>query len=152
MKLCRCKKTGLQYAVKMFRSEDQEMFLAADREFKIMQRLAGHPNLVGGIDYIPEQMRGRGYLIMERVLGKNLLNHVVRGPGSTEAEAKEIMRKVLSGIEHMHERGVIHRDMNPTNVFLDEELGTVKILDFNVSKLIPLEGSDEEKARKNSRF
>ena len=35
----------------------------------------------------------------------------------------------------MHEKGVIHRDMNPTNVFI-EESGVIKILDFNVSKLI----------------
>lgn len=35
----------------------------------------------------------------------------------------------------MHERGVIHRDMNPTNVFLISEFA-IKILDFNVSKLV----------------
>ena len=34
----------------------------------------------------------------------------------------------------MHERGIIHRDMNPTNVFIINETET-KILDFNVSKL-----------------
>ncbi len=37
----------------------------------------------------------------------------------------------------MHDRGVVHRDMNPTNVFLvDPETNFIKILDFNVSKLI----------------
>lgn len=37
----------------------------------------------------------------------------------------------------MHERGVVHRDMNPTNVFItDEETKAIKLLDFNVSKLI----------------
>lgn len=37
----------------------------------------------------------------------------------------------------MHSKGVIHRDMNPTNVFLDEkDLKGIKILDFNVSKKI----------------
>jgi serine/threonine protein kinase len=39
----------------------------------------------------------------------------------------------------MHEKGVIHRDLNPTNVFLaDERTDLLKILDFNVSKLIDI--------------
>lgn len=60
------------------------------------------------------------------------------------------MFKVLSGLEYMHERGVVHRDMNPTNVFIYHQGGEseenlehcdpeIKILDFNVSKLVPLE-------------
>ena len=41
----------------------------------------------------------------------------------------------------MHENGVVHRDMNPTNVFIDKSSDEeyIKILDFNVSKLIDLE-------------
>lgn len=35
----------------------------------------------------------------------------------------------------MHENGIIHRDMNPTNVFIKKD-GEIKLLDFNVSKLI----------------
>jgi serine/threonine protein kinase len=36
----------------------------------------------------------------------------------------------------MHQNGVIHRDLNPTNVFVIGSEGFVKILDFNVSKLV----------------
>lgn len=55
VKVCRCKQSGQLYAVKMVRSEDPEMFIHCEREFKIMQRLKGHPNLVQGIDYIVER-------------------------------------------------------------------------------------------------
>lgn len=69
--------TGETYAVKIFRSEDEEMFIHADREFKIMQRLTGHPNIVEGKDYIPEYLRSRGYLVMEKVTGLSILNTVL---------------------------------------------------------------------------
>lgn len=39
-----------------------------------------------------------------------------------EHEAKKIMRAVISAIESMHECGVIHRDMNPTNVFVSDDV------------------------------
>ena len=57
----------------------------------------------------------------------------------------------------MHSKGVVHRDMNPSNVFIldtDEARDPiVKILDFNVSKLIPLEGvTYEEGGKKESRY
>ncbi len=54
----------------------------------------------------------------------------------SEEEASKVIDAVLSSVKHMHEHGVVHRDMNPTNVFLSEDGQTVKVLDFNVSKLI----------------
>jgi serine/threonine protein kinase len=56
-----------------------------------------------------------------------------------EASSKQIMRAIVESIHYMHEAGVVHRDMNPTNVFIHEEEGgqiIVKVLDFNVSKLM----------------
>lgn len=42
----------------------------------------------------------------------------------------------------MHEHGVIHRDLNPTNVFLaDDKTNLVKLLDFNVSKIMDIKSS-----------
>ena len=72
-------------AVKIFRSEDEEMFIHAEREFKILQRLNGHPNIVQGVEYIQEFLRSRGYLIMEKINGLSILNMVTyKGPLSEE--------------------------------------------------------------------
>jgi len=58
----------------MFRSDDEEMFIHAEREYKILIKLKGHPNIVEGIEYIPELLRSRGYIVMEKVDGKSVLN------------------------------------------------------------------------------
>ena len=73
MKECKCRVTGNNYAVKIFRSEDEEMFIHAEREFKIMKRLDNHPHIVKGIEYIPELLRSRGYIVMEKIGGKSIL-------------------------------------------------------------------------------
>jgi serine/threonine protein kinase len=74
---------------------------------------------------------------MEKVEGQHLLNYISEHGPVNEEDAKTIIKQVIEGLGYMHERGVIHRDMNPTNVFLvDEQNKFVKILDFNVSKLI----------------
>lgn len=126
--------------MKIFRSEDEEMFLHAEREFKIIQRLAGNPNIVFGVEYIPELLRSRGYIVMEKVEGTHMLNYVYDNGPFDELRAKRIVRKIIEGIDYMHERGVVHRDLNPTNVFLaDVNKDHIKILDFNVSKLIELQ-------------
>ena len=49
----------------MIRSEDEEMFVHAKREFEILKRLENCANIVRGIDYYEERERHRAYLVME---------------------------------------------------------------------------------------
>lgn len=53
------------------------MFIHAEREHQILSRLNVHPNIVQGVDYIPELLRNRGYLIMEKISGVSILNSVL---------------------------------------------------------------------------
>ena len=113
------------------------MFIHAEREFKILSRLKGSPNIVQGVEYIPEFLRSRGYLVMEKVDGLQILQHVSEFGPVDEEVAQIIMKQVISAVDYMHENGVVHRDLNPTNVFItDVKTSQIKILDFNVSKLI----------------
>lgn len=72
MRKCKSKVDGRTYAVKIIRSEDEEMFIHMEREFRILETLNGHANIVEGIEYIPEVARCRGYMIMELVEGQHL--------------------------------------------------------------------------------
>ncbi len=58
---------------------------------------------------------------MEQVFGSSLLSYVHEnnGPIKDELLAKNILEKILSAVLYIKERGVVHRDMNPTNVFID---------------------------------
>lgn len=78
MRLCQSRSSPQKsYAVKIMRSEDPEMFVHAEREWKILQRLQGHPNIVQGIEYLAEEKRGLSYLVMEQVFGSSLLSYVL---------------------------------------------------------------------------
>jgi serine/threonine protein kinase len=77
VRLCKCKATKNTFAVKIMRSEDQEIFVHGEREWRILQRLDGHPNIVRGIEYLSELSRGRSYLVMERVQGHSILSYVL---------------------------------------------------------------------------
>lgn len=56
---------------------------------------------------------------MERVYGVSILNFVLQyGPLRDEELAKKILNPILSAVDCMHSKGVVHRDMNPTNVFI----------------------------------
>lgn len=53
----------------------------------------------------------------------------------SQAQVKDIMRQILTGLAEMHEAGVWHRDVKVDNILLDSQ-GVVKFIDFNISKLI----------------
>ncbi|MCY1072866.1 protein kinase domain-containing protein [Archangium lansingense] len=74
---------------------------------------------------------GAPFLVMECLEGEPLSALLKRGRLETR-RALEIMEGICSGLAHAHERGLIHRDLKPGNVFLTRE-GTVKLLDFGLS-------------------
>lgn len=114
------------------------MYNHMEREFTILQKLNGHPNIVQVFEYFPEPLSCRGYLTLEKIDGYHILDHVVENGPFAENNAKPIFAKILDAVKFMHSKNVVHRDFNPTNVFLTTS-GEVKILDFNVSKLVELE-------------
>jgi serine/threonine-protein kinase len=106
------------------------------REMKIVG-LLDHPNVVRAID--ADVHEGCPYLVMEYLEGDNL-EHVYarRGPLLPD-EVIEYMVQASRGLAHAHERGVIHRDVKPTNMFLLKS-GTVKVLDLGFGEFVGIAG------------
>ena len=69
------------------------------------------------------------YLVMEYVEGRDLQQMVKKtGPLDT-ASAAEYIRQAAEGLAHAHAAGLIHRDVKPANLLVDQQ-GVVKVLDL----------------------
>ncbi len=98
------------------------------REAAAAARLS-HPNIVqlhdlGHSDYGP-------YLVLELLRGRTLAEILENGPLPAR-DALHVARDVAAALAHAHSAGVFHRDLNPRNVFLDED-GHSKVLDFGLA-------------------
>jgi serine/threonine-protein kinase len=102
------------------------------REMKIVGRLE-HPNVVRAID--ADIHDGFPYIVMEYLEGDDLERVFVRRGPLPPEEVIEHMAQAARGLAHAHEKGVIHRDVKPTNVFL-VSTGVVKLLDLGFGELV----------------
>ena len=107
-----------------------------------------HPNIVGVSDFGVLD-GGACYLVMEALDGESLGARLERERRVPWPEAVAILRGVLAGLHHAHERGVVHRDIKPDNVFLARKDGAivVKILDFGIAKLYAGDANDPASTR-----
>lgn len=100
-----------------------------EREARITAQLS-HPNIV--VLHGVGRHRGLPYAVLELLRGETLADRLTRRGAIAVGEAVAILDAVLRALGHAHERGVVHRDVTPRNVFLGED-GQIKLLDFGVA-------------------
>lgn len=126
-------RTGRPVAVKLLKktseAEDLERFA---REAQLLSELV-HPGIVTYVAHgtTPE---GQPFLAMEWLEGEDLASRLSRGPLQLP-EALVLLRKVAEALAIAHDRGVIHRDLKPGNLFLrDGEIERVALVDFGLAR------------------
>jgi len=143
-------KIGKSVAIKVLHADlhrNREASQRFQREAIASGRL-DHPNIVGVSDFgVLDD--GACYLVMEVLEGESLGDRLARDHRIHWVEALDILRGVLYGLRHAHDRGVVHRDIKPDNVYLARKDGdpVIKILDFGIAKLYAGSADDPASTR-----
>lgn len=115
-----------------------------EREVEATFRV-GHPNIIAAYD--AGEAEGLPYLATEYVDGSDLAQHVkVDGPLSV-GRAVNYVVQAARGLSHAHDRGVIHRDVKPSNLLIGNAVSgtfTVKVADFGLARVAPWESTNTE--------
>jgi serine/threonine-protein kinase len=123
------RKVALKLLYRRF-AEDQEFVERFKREASAAAGLQ-HPNVVGVYDR--GEWDGTYYIAMEYLEGRSL-KQVVQEEGPLEPErAIDLVVQILRASRFGHQKGVIHRDIKPHNVIIDEE-GRAKVTDFGIAR------------------
>jgi len=131
------KASGQQFAVKVINKKDlgKDYEKNLKMEVDILKKV-NHPNIIALKELFdtPDKL----YLIMELVTGGELFDKIVEKGSYTEHEAAQLVRKIVSAVEYLHNLGIVHRDLKPENLLLkraDNDL-EIAIADFGLSKIV----------------
>ncbi len=91
-----------------------------------------HPNVVQIIEM--NEADGNPYFVMEYVHGTSL-DAVMQRRRLSLTEAFGIFKEVCKGLQAAHRQNIVHRDLNPRNVLVSEDLSVVKLADFGISRV-----------------
>jgi tetratricopeptide (TPR) repeat protein len=112
-------------------ADDPDQKARFEREARAVARIV-HPNVLTVFDR-GYHHDGSPYIAMELLKGKDLLQTLRHDPPLPLERKVGVILQVLEGLSQAHQVGIVHRDINPANVFLSVD-GTVKIMDFGVAR------------------
>ena len=121
-----------EVAIKVLRydfSNEEELHRRFQREALAATSLA-HPNIVSIYDVGNDG--DYHFIVMEYIKGKTLKQYIQEFSPIAPAKAIKIMKQLISAIEHAHDYQIIHRDIKPQNILVDQS-GNVKITDFGIA-------------------
>ncbi len=102
------------------------------REARTVAQLQ-HPNIV--TVFAVRRLRSGGLALVMQMVPGNTLKAVIQRDGPLAPDrAERILRDVAQALAYAHARGVVHRDVKPENIFLDEESGRALLSDFGIAR------------------
>ncbi|MBR3524713.1 MAG: serine/threonine protein kinase [Lachnospiraceae bacterium] len=101
------------------------------KEAYTLGQFAGHPNIVNIHCYFEEN--STAYFVMDMIRGMSLASYLKQKKVLPYDEALRILLPVMNALVDVHNKGIIHRDISPDNIYL-EDGGGIKLLDFGAAR------------------
>ena len=117
---------------------DEETRERFRREARVAEGLS-HANIVPLHAF--GEIEGMLYLVMGFVSGESLRERLKRDLRIPEADARRVLADVAEALDYAHRHNVVHRDVKPDNILIEDETGRAYLADFGIAK--GLEGGDE---------
>ena len=126
-----------QTEVHVFSGEKKEQFLAGMKksldEAKNLAEFRQAPGITQIYDFF--EVNSTAYIVMELLEGETLKERLKREKKMPVEEALPIILSVTAALKEVHEKGIIHRDISPDNIYLLKS-GEVKLLDFGAARQV----------------
>jgi len=112
--------------------DEPELLARFQREARVVAKL-DHPQIVPIYDF--DEYHGTPYIVMKLVEGRTLKWHLLKR-ALPLAEVDRVCSAVADALTYAHGRGVLHRDVKPANVMIDEETGAPYLTDFGLARVL----------------
>jgi len=128
------KATGQNYAIKCI-EKDQVDTSRLETEISILKKV-DHPHIIALKEYFDTE--NTLYLVIELVTGGELFDKITQIGCYSEATASVLVGNILRAVKYLHDLGIAHRDLKPTNLLLKspDNDTDIKIADFGLSKIV----------------
>jgi hypothetical protein len=135
----RSRRTGVSYAAKtILEPGDSQARARFAREAELLGRCDRHPGIVK-VHSTGELPDGTPYMILDLVPGESLAALLAREEKLEPRRAAELALRLARALAFVHERGIVHRDVKPSNVLLDQASGEPRLTDFGIAAARDLE-------------
>ncbi|MBL9108123.1 MAG: serine/threonine protein kinase [Myxococcales bacterium] len=124
-------------------AEEAERRARFEREISVCRSIS-HPNLMPILDHGVDGATGSPYLVMPLLVGEDLETTLAREKVLEPGAAVRVVLQACRGLSLLHQGGIVHRDVKPSNLFLErshEGIVTVRVSDFGLAKLGELSGT-----------
>lgn len=130
-----------------FYDEHKKIFFNNFKDEIKLLHLLNHKNIVRVFNYYLYPEEHTGYILMEFIKGKNIIDFLKENPD----KLNDIFRQTIEGFVHLENSNILHRDIRPDNILISKE-GIVKIIDFGFSKKIEFESDFDKSISLNWRY
>jgi len=129
------RESGRRVALKVMRMHDEELLETARKEYELLRGI-NHPRIIQAFDFF--QNAQGAVLVMEHFPGSTLLSTIHKLPERRldEACAKRLFLALCQAVQHLHQQGIIHRDVKAENILVSTDLQDLKLVDFNTAQRV----------------